>query len=270
MHTSNTSGNTPNQSATRFLQTQNVSRDISPFTFEGFDIRIISIDDEPWFVAKDIADVLGYGNPQKAVRDHCKAHRPVGVNESFTLDPQTNIIPERDVYRLIMRSKLPAAERFEEWVVSDVLPSIRKTGGYAAPAVLPSYAETLRLYADQIEQTQLVTLERDHAVATKAEIGSRREATAMATASAAVREANRLKAELGRNAEFATITAVENATDEKLGKQAFRPLRTYCNEHGPAPMNVADARYGSVKAWPAIAWKQTYGIDLAEVFGGEA
>ncbi len=111
-----------------------VARIVNLFNFEGFDVRVVLIDGEPWFSARDVAEGLGYSNPQKAVRDHCKSPRPVGVNDSFTLGPSANIIPERDVYRLVMRSKMPQAERFEEWVVSEVLPSIRKTGGYTAPA----------------------------------------------------------------------------------------------------------------------------------------
>lgn len=112
-----------------------MTNSVTPFYFDESAVRVLTgHDGEPWFVAKDVAVVLGYSNPQKAVRDHCKAAIPVGVNESFTLDPQTVIIPERDVYRLIMRSKLPSAERFEEWVVGEVLPSIRKTGQYIKPA----------------------------------------------------------------------------------------------------------------------------------------
>lgn len=127
------------QSNTVVLAPQNadhdfVARTVNLFNFEGFDVRVVLIDGEPWFSARDVAEGLGYSNPQKAVRDHCKSPRPVGVNDSFTLGPSANIIPERDVYRLVMRSKLPQAERFEEWVVSEVLPSIRKTGGYTAPA----------------------------------------------------------------------------------------------------------------------------------------
>ena len=110
-----------------------VARTVNLFNFEGFDVRVVLIDGEPWFSARDVAEGLGYSNPQKAVRDHCKSPRPVGVNDSFTLGPSANIIPERDVYRLVMRSKLPQAERFEEWVVSEVLPSIRRTGGYTTP-----------------------------------------------------------------------------------------------------------------------------------------
>lgn len=84
-------------------------------------------------MAKDVAEVLGYSNPQKAVRDHCKGAEMFKENGSFTLTKSpygVSIIPERDLYRLIMRSKLPSAERFEEWVVAEVLPQIRKTGGY--------------------------------------------------------------------------------------------------------------------------------------------
>ena len=106
---------------------------IIPFQFDQANIRVVQDENgEPWFVAKDVADVLGYTNPQKAIRDHCK-----GVNEMDTPTSggvQTvKIIPERDVYRLIMRSKLPAAEQFEEWVVGEVLPSIRKHSGYMTP-----------------------------------------------------------------------------------------------------------------------------------------
>lgn len=110
-----------------------VARTVNLFNFEGFDVRVVLVDGEPWFSARDVAEGLGYSNPQKAVRDHCKSPRPVGVNDSFTLGPSANIIPERDVYRLVMRSKLPEAERFEEWVVGEVLPSIRKSGAYTAP-----------------------------------------------------------------------------------------------------------------------------------------
>ena len=108
---------------------------IVPFTFESSEVRIVDQDGEIWFVAKDIAETLGYTNPQKAVRDHCKKRKILGVNETFTLDAQTTIIPESDVYRLIMRSKLPSAEKFEEWVTTEVLPTIRKTGHYGAPQI---------------------------------------------------------------------------------------------------------------------------------------
>jgi prophage antirepressor-like protein len=102
---------------------------------ENHSIRIILIDEKEWFVSKDIAVLLGYTNPQKAIRDHCKKSEAIGsfkgVNDSFTLDPQTKIIPESDVWRLIVKSRLPEAEKIEEWIMEEVLPQIRKTGSYS-------------------------------------------------------------------------------------------------------------------------------------------
>lgn len=133
---------------------------VTPFQFENHQIRAGHLDGEPGFVARDVATALGYTNPQKAVRDHCKAARPLG-DERFvhpSLDPQTIIIPEFDVYRLIMRSKLPSAERFEEWVVGEVLPSIRKTGSYGlAVEQLNDPASLRRLlgnYTERVEQLE--------------------------------------------------------------------------------------------------------------------
>lgn len=97
----------------------------------------LSIDGEPWFVARDIADVLGYTEPHKAIARHCKGgmDHPVPTDGGLQIH---KVIPERDLYRLIMRSKLPAAERFEDWVVGEVLPAIRKTGRYEPAASHPA------------------------------------------------------------------------------------------------------------------------------------
>ena len=110
--------------------------DLSVFAFDTRAVRVVMVDGEPWFVGKDVAEALGYTNPQKAVRDHCKAPKPVGGEQNVhphRLDPQTVIISEPDMLRLIVSSKLPAAEAFERWVFEEVLPSIRKTGAYVDP-----------------------------------------------------------------------------------------------------------------------------------------
>lgn len=138
----------------------------------------------------------------------------------------------------------------------------------ATPITLPSYAETLRLYADQIEETQRVTAERDTAIATKALIGSKREATAMATASSAVKKASHLANELGRGALQATMIAVEKANGCTYGKQGFRPLKKWCKANGVTAAKVPCPRYGEASAWPAAAWLEVYGVDLAGLFGG--
>lgn len=136
----------------------------------------------------------------------------------------------------------------------------------AAPVALPNFADPVaaaRAWADAIEATQRVQIERDQAVATKAQIGSRREASAMAKASSAVREVNRLKGELGRNQQHATIIAVEKVTRQEY---MWGPLKKWCGEHGVDGVFVPDPRYGQVKAWPAEAWGQVYGVDLEELF----
>jgi phage anti-repressor protein len=138
-----------------------------------------------------------------------------------------------------------------------------------AALTLPDFtnpATAARAWADAVEAQQQARIERDRAIATKAEIGTRREATAMARASVAVREVNRLKAELGRAQTHATIIAVERAAGRKFGMQGWRPLRKWCEAHGQAPQSVHDDRYGEVKAWPADAWGNVYGIDLGELF----
>lgn len=97
-------------------------------------IRGLKIEGEPWFVGKDIAEALGYKNPQKAIRDHVDAEDK-GVNELFTPGGKQNIaiINESGLYSLMLKSKLPGAKKFKRWVTSDVLPSIRKTGAYSVP-----------------------------------------------------------------------------------------------------------------------------------------
>lgn len=111
---------------------------IVPFLFEGEQmVRVIDLhDDKLWVIGKDVAQAIGYKDTVKAVATHCKHGRPIGEGDSPSpsgIDPQTIIIPEGDMYRLILRSNLPSAERFERWVMDEVLPSIRQTGRYAAP-----------------------------------------------------------------------------------------------------------------------------------------
>ena len=95
------------------------------------EIRTIEIDRKPYFVATDVATALGYVNPRKAVNDHCKGVTKRDTPTSSGVQSMS-YINEGDLYRLIMKSKLPSAEKFEKWVMDEVLPSIRKNGGYIA------------------------------------------------------------------------------------------------------------------------------------------
>ena len=132
-----------------------------------------------------------------------------------------------------------------------------------APAEL-SRLQILQLAMDAEQDKLKAEAERDEAIRTKALIGSKREATAMATASAAKREAYVLRDRLGECTRHATVTAVENATGRRY---EWPPLRRWCADNGAAPVDVPDKRFGKVKAWPAAAWTICHGVDLAELFG---
>ncbi len=96
------------------------------------EIRTIEIDGKPYFVGADVAKALGYNNPRDAVSRHCKGVVKHDTPTSSGIQSMS-YINEGDLYRLIMKSKLPSAEKFESWVMDEVLPTIRKTGSYRKP-----------------------------------------------------------------------------------------------------------------------------------------
>ena len=109
--------------------------EVKIFNSEEFgDIRTVTIDNEPWFVGKDVAEALGYSNPRKAIGDHVHEDDK-GVTKCDTLGGRQDlvIINESGLYALIFGSKLESAKRFKHWVTSEVLPEIRKTGSYQNP-----------------------------------------------------------------------------------------------------------------------------------------
>lgn len=132
---------------TNNTNTQHNSNNIVSFSFENHAVRGFEYRGEAHFIGNEVTDALGYTNASKALNDHCKALKKLNYNESLEMGLTEqgknlrgiSIIPERDVYRLVMRSNLPTAEAFEEKVVGEILPAIRKTGGYmvAAPEETP-------------------------------------------------------------------------------------------------------------------------------------
>lgn len=97
-------------------------------------VRVIEKNNEPWFVGKDVAELLGYSNTRDALSKHVKDYHKntVTIRDGITRgNPNQVIIDEAGLYSLVLRSKLPAAEAFQEWVVAEVIPSIRKTGSYS-------------------------------------------------------------------------------------------------------------------------------------------
>lgn len=101
------------------------------------EVRVVTIEDEPWFVGKDVAELLGYSNPRKAIGDHVD-DEDKGVTKCDTLggSQELTVINESGLYSLVLSSKLPTAKKFKRWITGEVLPSIRKHGAYMTPETL--------------------------------------------------------------------------------------------------------------------------------------
>ena len=130
--------------------------DITIFSYESHEVRTITDEKgEPWWVAKDVCEVLGIANPRDAVSsldDDEKAD--VGISDG-SQNRKTNIINEPGLYSLIIRSNKPEAKKFKRWITHEVLPAIRKIGTYSVQHKIPqTYAEALWLAANQARQIE--------------------------------------------------------------------------------------------------------------------
>lgn len=104
-------------------------------------VRTITLDGEPWFVGKDVADALGYSNSRDALARHVDDEDKTSVvipDTGSNYKSKATLINESGLYGLVLSSKLPTAKQFKHWVTSDVLPTIRKTGKYAVPKISPN------------------------------------------------------------------------------------------------------------------------------------
>lgn len=126
--------------------------ELTVFNNEEFgEIRTITIDGEPWFVGKDVAEVLGYSNSRDALSKHVDSddRNTVAFRDGTSGNPKTTIINESGLYSLILGSKLPRAKDFKRWVTAEVLPAIRKTGGYVNDT-----AQFIDSYFGQLDSAQ--------------------------------------------------------------------------------------------------------------------
>ena len=128
-------------------------------------VRSLMVNGEPFFVGKDVAEILGYSNPQKALRDHVDEEDRT-VNESFTVNGTMGmLINESGLYSLILRSQLPSAKRFKRWVTSEVLPAIRKHGVFVMDDIVNNTDALIEaLQAFKAEHLQRMALEEENAV----------------------------------------------------------------------------------------------------------
>lgn len=209
-------------------------------------------------VRKYVSDLEEFGLVRFQIRPRAEGqHGGGGTEFALLTEPQATLL-------LTFMRNTDIVRAFKKKLVREFWELVQQRN--QAKAALPdNYIEALEHLLASKRSEQLALEQRDEAVRTKALIGAKREATAMATASAAVREAARLRDELGFSARHATILKVEAATNRRF---SYVNLRRWCKEHGVTPETVPDKRYAEgVKAWPAAAWAAVFDIDLAELFG---
>lgn len=119
--------------------------ELQVFTNNDFgEIRVIEENGNVLFCGSDVARALGYQNPSRDVKRHCKSPVARCTTDSVGRQQEMLFIPEADLYRLAFRSNLPSAERLTDWVAEEVIPSIRKTGGYGTPAMFSTLSPQLQ------------------------------------------------------------------------------------------------------------------------------
>ena len=226
-------------------------------------VRVVMQGEDPWFVAKDVCECLEIGNSRDAVASLDDDEKGVGIIDTPGGKQEMSIVSEPGLYSLILRSRKPEAKAFKRWVTHDILPSIRRSGGYviAKPDDTPEaiLARAVLVAQDTIRR---IEAERDEAIRTKAEIGSRREATAMATASVAVRKAAALENELGRGRDYKSVKGIPWFLDlfadtPAAYSVAGRKLSDMSRRMDYEIREIEDSRFGSVKA---------YHVDVIEAF----
>lgn len=201
-------------------------------------VRVVMVGNDPWFYGTDVAKALGYENPARDVQRHCKKVNKFSPTES--VGTPYNIIPESDVYRLVMRSNLPNAEKFQDWVVEEVLPSIRKTGQYGGIPDFTDPVAAARAWADAMEVKRNLEQRNEQLVNT---------VTDLATVTTALRDA------LGNSIDWKSVTAIpwlreyfadaSTRTCSIIGK-----FLTMLSEfRGYTVRDVPDSKWGSVYAY---------------------
>lgn len=214
-----------------------ISNSLQLFTDKGFRVRVIMRCSDPWFVAKDVADCIEHSNVTKMCelcRDKDKFVADVEELKTNDLLVSGNrgltCISESGLYRILAKCNLPKCEPFESWVFDEVLPSIRKTGGYGIRNVddMINDPDTAIRLLTQLKilrlQNKQLAMERDEAIRTKSMIGSRREATAMNTASQKSKECAKLttgnvelKDAVGRGSNWRTVAMMRAEWKREFG-----------------------------------------------------
>ena len=224
-------------------------------------VRVVERDGQPWFVAKDVCECLELTDVSKTISLLDDDEKGTNSIRTPGGEQQMLVVSEPGLYSLILRSRKPEAKAFKRWIIHEVVPSIRKRGLYATEAVMDRILDDLDLgisllqqYKFEREQRKLVEAHRDEAVRTKAEIGSRREATAMSTASRLSKENEHLRDEIGDSRTWKQVKAIPWLEEvfevsQAMYSMAGRKLADMSRRMGYEIREIEDSRYGSVEAY---------------------
>ena len=224
-------------------------------------VRVVECEGEPWFVAKDVCECLELTDVSKTISLLDDDEKGTNSIRTPGGEQQMLVVSEPGLYSLILRSRKPEAKAFKRWIIHEVVPSIRKRGLYATEAVMDRILDDLDLgisllpqYKFEREQRKLVEAQRDEAVRTKAEIGSRREATAMSTASRLSKENEHLRDEIGDSRTWKQVKAIPWLEEvfevsQAMYSMAGRKLADMSRRMGYEIREIEDSRYGSVEAY---------------------
>lgn len=194
------------------------------------ELRTVEKDGKIFFVASDVAKMLGYAKPANAISAHCRYALKQGIPHPQGKGTLTvNIIPEGDVYRLIVNSKLPAAEKFESWVFDEVLPDIRKYGMYAKQDVIDM------MIGDPDSCIALLTKYKEEKQAKE-----------------------QLRIELDKSKEWYTIKRVAQLNGVSWKDFSWRKLKQVSADLGYDVKKIFDANYGNVNVYHVKVWKCVY------------
>ena len=224
-------------------------------------VCVVECEGEPWFVVKDVCECLELTDVSKTISLLDDDEKGTNSIRTPGGEQQMLVISEPGLYSLIFRSRKPEAKAFKRWIIHEVVPSIRKRGLYATEAVMDRILDDLDLgisllpqYKFEREQRKLVEAHRDEAVRTKAEIGSRREATAMSTASRLSKENEHLRDEIGDSRTWKQVKAIPWLEEvfevsQAMYSVAGRKLADMSRRMGYEIREIEDSRYGSVEAY---------------------
>ena len=238
--------------------------DIQLFQNDQFgQVRVIERDGEPWFVAKDVCDILGLENISEACKrldtDEISNLTKTDVGLNTTLYDFSNggraplIVSEPGLYSLVLCSNKPEAKLFKRWITHDVIPSIRKTGAYQlAPK---SYAEALRALANEVEQKELAIAQRDEAIRTKYHFVEGRDAEMCGRVGGLTAQNERLREQIGDATNWKQAKAIPwlrkyfDTRNNGFFAQLGKILTSLSAAMGVDTRTIEDTNWGAVKTY---------------------